>query len=284
MNKAKLHLILLSISLILISCSGERASSPSSPVRAAVIGGMTLTGLWDEIQTQFEADTGIPIELVESGPKPVLARVMKEGRVDFLTMHSSDQTSNLVADGWAHNLRPWAKNDLVIVGPVTDPAGISEMNDGTEAVKKIAATKSRWIDYQSNGPRETAHTLFANAGVRMIGPWVLKDETTGARDTLHYAAAQGAYMIVGRMPVLFKKMDPDPNIKIMVQGDPGMRRPYMLMTVNPEKFPNANVGGAEKLADFLLSDKIQKFLASYDGGIGDGIPIFHPIRKVNESK
>jgi len=255
---------------------GETASKP---VRVAVIGGMTMTPLWGEIQKRFEAETGIPIEVAISGEKPVLARAMKEGRVDFLTMHSSDATTNLVADGWARDLRPWAKNDLVIVGPAGDPAGIFGLRDGTEAVRKIAETKSNWLDFQSNGPRETAHTLFSNAGVRMIGPWVLKYEHTGdTKSILHYAASKNAYMIVGRMPLLFNKMDPDPGVKIMVQGDPNMRRPYVAMVANPERFPSANVEGANRLSAFLLSDKIQNFLATYGGGVGDGIPIFIPVR------
>lgn len=248
------------------------------PVRVAVIGGMTMTPLWGEIAQRFEAETGIPIEVVVTGEKPTLANAMREGKVDFLTMHSSDTTTNLVADGWARDLRPWAKNDLVIVGPVEDPAGISGMSDGAAAVGKIAETRSNWLDFLSNGPRETAHTLFSSAGVRMIGPWVLKYEHTGTKSILHYVASKNAYMIVGRMPVLFRKMDPDPNVKIMVQGDPRMRRPYVAMVANPERFPSANLEGAARLSDFLLSDAIQGFLASYDGGIGDGVPIFIPVR------
>ena len=258
-----------------VCVSGEAGLKP---VRAAVIGGMTMTPLWGEMQKRFEAETGIPIEVVVTGEKPALASVMKEGRVDFLTMHSSDTTTNLVADGWARDLRPWAKNDLVIVGPAGDPAGISGMRDGTEAVRKIAETHSNWLDFLSNGPRETAHTLFSQAGVRMIGPWVLKYEHTDTKSILHYLAGKNAYMIVGRMPILFRKMEPDPGVKIMVQGDPNMRRSYMAMVANPERFPSANFEGATRLSEFLLSDEIQNFLASYDGGIGDGIPIFIPVR------
>lgn len=264
--------------LAAMASAGEAGEAASRPVRAAVIGGMTMTPLWSEIQKRFEAETGIKIEVVVTGEKPTLARAMKEGKVDFLTMHSSDATTNLVADGWACDLRPWAKNDLVIVGPASDPAGIFGLKDGVEAVRKIAASKANWLDFQSNGPRETAHTLFSSAGVHMMGPWVLKYENTDSRGILHYVAGKKAYMIVGRMPILFKKMDPDPGVKIMVQGDPNMRRPYMVMVANPEEFPSANVEGARKLSDFLLSDKIQRFLATYDGGVGDGIPIFIPIR------
>jgi tungstate transport system substrate-binding protein len=255
--------------------SGESAPKP---VRVAVIGGMTMTSLWSEIQERFESETGIPIEVIVTGEKPALANAMREGKVDFLTMHSSDTTTNLVADGWARDLRPWAKNDLVIIGPANDPAGISGMRDGVAAVRKIAETQSNWLDFLSNGPRETAHTLFSKAGMSMIGPWVLKYEHTETRSILHYVASRNAYMIVGRMPILFHKMEPDPNVKIMVEGDPNMRRPYMEMVANPDRFPSANLGGATKLSDFLLSDRIQNFLASYDGGVGDGVPIFIPVR------
>ncbi len=254
------------------------AEPAAKPIRAGVIGGMTLTRLWGEIQERFESETGIPVEVIVTGEKPVLARAMKEGKVDFLTMHSSDTTTNLVADGWACGLRPWAKNDLVIVGPASDPASISGMRDGAAAVRKIAETESNWLDFLSNGHRETAHTLFSRAGVRMIGTWVLKYEHTETKSILHYVASKNAYMIVGRMPILFHKMEPDPNVKIMVEGDPNMRRPYMLMIANPERFLSANVDGAIKLSDFLLSEKIQNFLAGYDGGVGDGVPIFIPIR------
>jgi tungstate transport system substrate-binding protein len=91
-------------------------------------------------------------------------------------------------------------------------------------------------------------------------------------------------LIVGRIPVVFKKWEPDPKVKILVQGDPNMRRPYMEMVANPDKFPNANVEGAKKLSDYLLSEKIQGFLASYDGGIGDGIPIFLPVNPRRQAK
>jgi len=248
-------------------------------IKVAVIGGMTMTPLWGELQKQFESDTGLKIEVVVTGQKPELAEAMKEGRVDFLTMHSSDATTNLVADGWACDIRPWAKNDLVIIGPVSDPAGIAGMKSGADAVKKIAAAHANFLDFQSNGPRETAHTLFSNAKVNMIGPWVLKYENTNVRGILHYVASMNAYMIGGRIPVIFQKWEPDPKVKILVEGDPIMRRPYMEMIANQERFPSANVEGAKRLSDFLLSDKVQKFLATYDGGIGDGVPIFIPIKQ-----
>ena len=58
----------------------------------------------------------------------------------------------------------------------------------------------------------------------------------------------------------------------MVEGDPNMRRPYMEMIANPEKFPNANIEGAKRLSDFLVSDKARNFLPPTMAASATGFP------------
>src|SRR5262245_32004329 len=84
------------------------------PVRVAVIGGMMKTGLWLEIAKRFQADTGYKTELTMSGNRELLAEAFREGKADLLTMHSGDISTDLVADGYGMNLRPWTRNEFVI--------------------------------------------------------------------------------------------------------------------------------------------------------------------------
>ena len=63
-----------------------------------------------------------------------------------------------------------------------------------------------------------------------------------------------------------------------------MRRPYIAMEASAEKFPNANVKGARALSDYLLSDKVQGFMAQYGKEYNDGIPLFHPVKSKFEGK
>src|SRR5262249_13923873 len=87
-------------SLLLAACSCDRpteAAANPRVVRCAVIGGMTMTGLWPELAKMFEADTGYQIEVVVTGPRPILDEAMRAGKVDFLTMHSGDISTDLVA-------------------------------------------------------------------------------------------------------------------------------------------------------------------------------------------
>ena len=122
----KLIISFICTSVVLFASCSPKNSTPadSRVVRCAVIGGMTMTGLWPEIAKKFEAETGIKAEVVITGPRPELDKAMREGKADFLTMHSGDITTDLVADGFGVNMRPWTRNELCIVGPPDDPAQV----------------------------------------------------------------------------------------------------------------------------------------------------------------
>jgi tungstate transport system substrate-binding protein len=254
----------------------QRAAGQGEVVRVAVIGGMTMTGLWQAVSAMFEQDTGVRVDTVATGERPLLSEAMRTGAVDVLTMHSGDITTNLVADGYGRNMRPWARNDLVIVGPPSDPAGIAGMSDGVEAVRRIAATQAPFLDCRDIGAREVAHTLWARAGITPIGDWVISDRGETNRSMVLYAEAHGAYVIVGRMPILAGKM-PVGGMRIMVDQDPGMRRPYIVMEANPLMCPGVNAEGAKALVGYLLSDKVQAFLDEYGKDDFAGVCPFHPV-------
>jgi len=265
------------------ACSSERAADNSQPkptvVRCAVIGGMTMTGLWQEIAKRFEARQPYTVEVVATGPRPGLAEAFRQGKADLLTMHSGDITTDLVADGYGTNSRPWTKNDLVIVGPPSDPAGIKGMKDGAAALRRIAEREAPFVDFHGIGSRELTHNLWRKAGVEPQGKWVLKDDSKSGLAILQFACAHNAYVIVGRMPVLYGKMQVG-DMAIMVEDDPAMRRPYVVMEADPRRFPQANHAGARALADFLLSEEVQKLLAEFGAAEHGGIPLFHPLPPV----
>lgn len=244
-------------------------------IRAAVIGGMTMTNLWGEISKRFEAKTGLRVVVVATGPRPILDRVFREGKADILTMHSGDITTDLVADGWGVNMRPWTRNDLVILGPPSDPAKIRGLKNGVEAFRCIANARALYVDALDKGGREMCHTLWSMAGIHPEGSWYLKDEAGAPENIVSFADKKSAYVVFGRMPVLWGKIETG-KMQIMVEGDPLMRRPYIVMEANPKRVPGANVRGARILADFLLSEETQKFLSEF--GVKDyGIPLFYPI-------
>ena len=270
---------LFSTLVLLLAGCGKPAGPVPNPgvVRVAVIGGMTTTGIWQAISARFEKATGLKVQLVITGEREICADALRKGQVDLLTMHSGDITTDLVADGYGINMRPWTRNDLVIVGPLSDPAGIRGMKDGAAALRKIAQTKSPYLDFQGIGSREMAHNLWKAAGIsNPEGDWVLKDESPDKWSALKYAQQKDAYVITGRIPVKDGKLAAD-GMEIMVEGDPVMRRPFIVMEANPNRFPQVNAAGAHALADYLLAPETQAFLETFGTAEYGGIPPFHGV-------
>jgi tungstate transport system substrate-binding protein len=274
------------VALLAAGCDRPTAAKPQPDtrvVRCAVIGGMTMTGLWPEVVKMFEAETGYRCELIATGPRPEISEPFRAGKADLLTMHSGDITTDLVADGFGINMRPWTRNELSIVGPPNDPAHVRGMTNGAAALRKIAEAKARFVDFQGVGSRELAHNLWRASGVEPKGDWILKDDTVSKFDILQFARTNNAYVIVGYIPARLGKMNPA-GMEILVQGDPAMRRPFIVMEANPKKFPNVNHAGARALSDFLLSSKVQTFLAEFGQKTTGRGPLFHPVQTDTEQK
>lgn len=272
-----LFVLVLAVTLVIHHHNLAKNSARHKVVRCAVIGGMTMTGLWPEISKMFEAQTGYRVEVVVTGVRPVLDKAIRTGEVDLLTMHSGDITTDIVADGIGVNMRPWTRNELVIVGPTNDPAQIRGMTNGSLALKKIAESQSRFVDFEGIGSRELTHTLWRLAGIDPKGDWLIKDDTAISKwNVLQFCRSHHAYVVVGYIPALTGKMQND-GMEILVKNDPVMRRPYIVMEANPKIFPQANFAGARALSDFLLSPKVQGFLLGFGRDDNGNHPLFFPV-------
>src|SRR5262245_1289272 len=179
----------------IISCSPSSKPEPKPVVRCAIIGGMMMTGMWQEMAKQFEADTGYPVKVTATGNKQILDEAFRKGDADFVTLHASDEAANLVADGFAEGMRPWARNELIIVGPPDDPAKIKGMTDGAAALRKIADVHAPYVDFNDAGARQLSDKLWKKAGIRPQGDWVLKDESRHAQGVVLFAQEHRAYVI-----------------------------------------------------------------------------------------
>ena len=263
------------------NANADATKPDEDTVRVAIIGGMFMTGMWPKVARMFEEETGYTVKRVVTGRRGKLAKALQAGKVDLLTMHSGDITTLQVALGYGADMRPWTMNNLVIAGPEDDPAGIKGMEDGAEAFKRIAATESNFIDFEGIGARETCHRTWHEAGWEHgipSKPWMLQDKTEDHKQILQYAREKNAYVVVGRAPIMYGKM-PSEGMEIMVGSDPDMRRPYVAMVANPRRFPESNQEGARKLLDFLLSKKVQQFLAEFGTKQYGGVPLFHPVSR-----
>jgi tungstate transport system substrate-binding protein len=261
----------------LLVCSGcVSPAGPKVPVRAVVIGGVVETGLWQALTERFTRETGWPVEVVASGPKSPITRAFIDMQADLVTMHSSDAIINLVADGYAVDPQPWLKNDLMIVGPPSDPAGIRGMTDAGEALSRIAQRGAPFVVHASLGAQEVLRSVLYAAGVDLDERHTTVLLSDRAREVLQIAAERQAYTLVGRIPFLSGKM-PNAGLEIMVRGDPRLRRPYVVVVANQARFPSANTPGAAALARYLRAERTQAWIAEFGRGQLDDYPVFFRV-------
>jgi tungstate transport system substrate-binding protein len=260
------------------SASVPEAEISSGHVRVAVIGGMVETGFWQAVAERFSESTHgrCTLDLVASGPKHVIADVFKRGEADLITMHASDTIINLVADGYAVDPQPWLKNDLVIVGPPADPAGIRGMPDAATALSQIVMAEAPFVVHASLGAQEVMRDVLRTRGIEMPSERLTMLFTDRARDVLKIAAENHAYTLVGRIPFRSGKL-PNEGLEVMVVGDPLLRRPYVVAIANPRRFPDAHYVPAAHLAAFLRSEATQRWIADFGRGVLDDQPLFFRV-------
>jgi len=253
-------------------------TSPSTrpTIRCAVIGGMFFSGFWQALSARYEAESGVHVEMVAAGPKDDIRKVFLGGGVDVITMHASDTMVNLVADGYAVDPQPWLRNDLIVVGPPDDPAGIRGMTDAAAALRKIAAAKSPFVVHSSLGAQEVLLNILEANGIQLdaANTTVLFDDQQ--RDVLAIAAGKHAYTLVGRIPFRIGRL-PNAGMELMVQGDPRLRRPYLVAVANPQRMGNVHEGMARRFAEFLRLPDTQQWIGTWGVGQIDSLPVFFPV-------
>lgn len=255
---------------------GKASAESPLELRCAIIGGMTDTGFWPGLMEQFKASTGLNTKVVATGPKQGIAEAFKEDGIDVVVMHSSDTIINLVADGYGENPQPWARNDLVIVGPKEDPAGIRGMKDAVEALKKIVESKNRIIMHSSLGANEVLRDLLSRGEIVLLPENTVNFLSERHREMLAYASEEGTYALVGRIPFRNGKI-PSGNLELMVEGDIRMRRPYLVVIATEKRIGKERHEAAVKLAEFLRKPETQAWIQDFGVGVYDERPLFFPV-------
>ena len=265
----------LAIGLLTLVAGGCGPSAGPVTVRCAVIGGMIDTGLWPEVAARFQQATGIGVQVVATGPKHEISGPFRRGEADLITMHASDEIINLVADGVGEQPQPWARNDLLLVGPAADPAGVLGMADAVAALARIIASGDTILVNRSLGAGEVLHDLLAAGSLELDPRRVVSLPVDHHRTLLERATAEGAYTLVGRIPYRNGKIA-DGGLVVMVEGDPRLRRPYLVVVRTAASDPRRHRAAA-RLAAFLRAPETQAWLAEFGRGQLDDRPLFFPV-------
>jgi tungstate transport system substrate-binding protein len=230
------------------------------------------SGLLDVLVPLFEKRTGYLVKTISVGTGQALA-LGGRGEVDVVLVHAPETEKKYVAEGTLINRRLVMHNDFVVVGPKEDPAQIGSVKKASDALRKIAETKTVFVSRGDNsGTHQLERRLWKEGRLDPSGDWYL-ESGQGMGQTLGIASEKRAYTLTdrGTYLALQKRLTMD----ILIERDPSLLNVYSVMEVNPARFPKVNAAGGKAFADFMVSPVAQEVIKTF-GVEKFGEPLFYP--------
>ncbi len=264
----KIFSFLLIASFFLVSCNAKLSQKPDLLLVSTT--STQDSGLLDVLLPAFTGQTGYNVQLVAVGSGQAL-KLGEQGNADVILLHSPAAEKEFVVNGFGIDRRLVMHNDFVIVGPASDPARIRGQIPA-DALKKISASRTIFVSRgDDSGTHVKELALWKNAGINPAGQnWYL-ETGQGQGATLSIASEKGGYALTDRGT--FLAYESNTNLEILVEDDPFLLNVYHVITVNPEKYPNINLEGAEAFGDFITSTEGQTIIAEF-GVEKYGQPLF----------
>jgi tungstate transport system substrate-binding protein len=257
---------------------GTEPLPPQERLRVATTTSLYDTGLWGYLETIFEEENSVEVDILYAGTGIAL-EYGQRGDVDVITVHSKSREEAFVADGYGIERVPFAYNYFLIVGPESDPAGIKGMLP-QDAFKKLfesgtASFVSRGDDSGTHGKEKA---IWQGAGydyetVQNAGEWYI-EAGRGMGPTLLMASEKQGYTLsdMGTFLTYQGQVDLVP----IVQEGSILLNVYSVIAVNPDNVSGVrNAEMAQNMVNFLISPEIQELIGDY--GVEEyGMSLFIP--------
>lgn len=256
--------VLVALAFATVSAA-SRSGSASEPVQARVVR-LALVNVPDDVLRpllpMFRTDSGQSAEIVYTGPDPFSEA--RGGRADLVVAHfGHEEVEAFVTGGFGLWPRTVFANQMVLLGPSSDPAGVRGLTDPAEAMRRIARSKSRFIVNNGQSTKYVEDVAATMGAVER--PWQgYTDTKVEGPAAAAVAADQRGYVFWGLPPYLRnKRFGGLPGLEPLVVASPLFQRVMVSMVTNPAKVTGVNVEGAKAFEQFLLSPKIQAWIEAF---------------------
>ena len=221
------------------------------------------SGLYDYLLPMFTQQTGVQVNVVAVGTGQAIKNAERcDG--DVLLVHAKTAEERFVAAGFGVSRADLMYNDFVIVGPASDPAGLTGGSDVVAALKQLSSTASLFASRaDDSGTHKAEMRLWSHTGIDpspASGDWY-RETGAGMGVTLNTAVGMGAYTLTDRATWL--NFGNKNDFVIHVEGDARLFNQYGVIPVNPKHCANINSADAKVFVDWLLSEVGQAAIADY---------------------
>lgn len=253
---------------------GDAAVEPKGTLLMATTTSTDNTGLLDYLAPIFAEDTGWTLEWSAVGTGEAL-KMGENGDVDIVLVHAKASEEEFVANGFGVERVPVMYNDFVVVGPEAEDAYGDDLESCLKAiVDGQLPFVSRGDDSGTDKAEKKLWPAFELDPT--VNPnYIESGQGMGA--TITMADEQQAYCMTDRGTWLANKNNADLEIElnIVCQGAKNLLNQYGVIAVNPEKYADTNIEGANAFIEWICSDEIQSVIAEF--GVAEyGEPLFTP--------
>ena len=219
------------------------------------------SGLYDYLLPIFTDETGIEVRVVAVGTGQAI-RNAANGDADILLVHAKDAELELIASGNGVERYNLMYNDFVIIGPNTDPAGLTRAADLTEALTLLSNGDAIFVSRgDDSGTHKKERTLWASIGHRAVPSGWYRETGSGMGATIRAAIEMQGYTLTDRATWIAYEGKND--AQIVFEGDPELFNQYGVIAVNPAKHSHVNIKGAQVFIAWMLSDHGQELIGAY---------------------
>ena len=253
---------------------GQQPAEPKGTLLMATTTSTDNTGLLDYLAPIFAEDTGWTLEWSAVGTGEAL-KMGENGDVDIVLVHAKASEEEFVANGFGVERVPVMYNDFVVVGPEAEDAYGDDLESCLKAiVDGQLPFVSRGDDSGTDKAEKKLWPAFELDPT--VNPnYIESGQGMGA--TITMADEQQAYCMTDRGTWLANKNNADLEIElnIVCQGAKNLLNQYGVIAVNPEKYADTNIEGANAFIEWICSDEIQAVIAEF--GVAEyGEPLFTP--------
>lgn len=220
------------------------------------------SGLFDYLSPIIKENTGINIKVIAKEAEQAI-KAGEAGEADVLFINDKTLEEKFVSDGYGLERIELPSNYFVVLGPETDPAGISGQNyTAAEAFKKIADNKSSFVSAGKDSVLyKKEQNIWSASSIKPEGDWYISTDQDDISSLIFMADEKGAYTLANRDTYLSIK--DQLNIQIVMDTADDLNKQYTVIEVNPDKVKGVNKATADRFVGWITSQRAYKLINEY---------------------
>lgn len=185
---------------------------------------------------------------------------LKEEIIDISLTYEADPELKAIEEGYASERTLIFNDHFILVGPNSNPAGVSKNDSVEEAFSKIAVSESRFFSRNDHSGTNEKERLIWNA--LQLKPWETStwyySEHLFPADSLIKAGQEGCYTLTDRGTFLMAK-EVLSNTAVYIQNDNTLiNRCHAMLQNDPKPY-------ARLFLEYLKSKRAQGLISHYTG-------------------